>query len=221
MKKLYKNYISKTEKLIAEKTKAISNALKNARNINTAVAKKYDEEKKIFNELIKTLADGGLSDFFREFQLALDLDKNVTEEMAFEGLLQNDGDIDLKIGILADFSATKKILQYIEDQREVEIKMAKSEIEKLHWGGSEQTEFVQLIYSMIESGYITDKDKIGKYKIVQRFARFFNFPLNKNWEDNLSSSIHDRNNDYVPEIFRRLKSGWTIYRDYRLSINKK
>jgi hypothetical protein len=99
--------------------------------------------------------------------------------------------------------------------------MAKSEIEKLHWGGSEQTEFVQLIYSMIESGYITDKDKIGKYKIVQRFARFFNFPLNKNWEDNLSSSIHDRNNDYVPEIFRRLKSGWTIYRDYRLSINKK
>jgi hypothetical protein len=74
---------------------------------------------------------------------------------------------------------------------------------------------------MIESGYITDKDKIGKYKIVQRFARFFNFPLNKNWEYNLSSSIHDRNNDYVPEIFRRLKSGWTIYRDYRLSINKK
>jgi len=219
MKNLYKNYISKTEILIAEKTKAISNALKNARNINTAVATKYDEERKIFNKLIKTLAAVGLSDFFREFQIALDLDKNTTEKIAFEGLLLNHEDIDLKIGILAEFSATNQIMQYIEDQREIEIE--NSENEKLHWGGSEQTEFVQLIYSMIESGLITDKDKIGKYKIVQRFARFFNFPLNKNWKDDLSSSVNDRNNDYEPEIFKRLMSGWTIYRDSRLEINKK
>ena len=220
MKNPYKNYISKKEKLIAEKTKAISNALKNARNINTAVATKYDEERKIFNELIKTLAAVGLSDFFREFQIALDLDKNTTEKIAFEGLLLNHEDIDLKIGILAEFSATNQIMQYIEDQREIE-NSENSENEKLHWGGSEQTEFVQLIYSMIESGLITDKDKIGKYKIVQRFARFFNFRLNKNWEDNLSSSVNDRNNAYEPEIFKRLKSGWTNYRDSRLEINKK
>jgi hypothetical protein len=219
MKNLYKNYISKTEILIAEKTKAISNALKNARNINTAVAKKYDEEKKIFNELMKTLADSGLSDFFREFQIALDLDKNITEEMAFEGLLQNDGDIDLKIGILADFSATKKILQYIEDQREIEIENLENE--KLHWGGNKQTEFAQLIYALFESGYIVDNDNIGKIKIVERMSKFLNFPLTKTWRDDVSSSIHDRNNDYEPEIFKIIQSGWATYRDCRLETKRK
>lgn len=219
MKNIYNNYISKTEKLIAEKTKAINKTFKNARNINTAVAKLYDEERVVFNELQNKIEDIGLSSFFRDIEIALDLDKKTTEKMAFDERMFNDADTDLKIEILAQFSATKRIIQFIDDQREVEIE--KSEIEKLHWGGIEQTEFVQLIYSMIESGFITDKDKIGKYKIVQRFARFFNFPLNKNWEDNLSSSVNDRNNSYEPEIFNRLKTGWTNYRDSRLEINKK
>lgn len=215
MKNLYKNYISKTEILIAEKNKAISNAFKNARDINTAVATKYEEERKIFNELIKTLAAVGLSDFFREFQIALDLDKNTTEKIVFEGLLLKHEDIDLKIGILAEFSATNQIMQYIEDQREIESE--DSESENLHWGGNEQTEFIQLIYALIESGYIVDKERIGKNKIVARLSRFFNFSLNKNWPDALSSSIHDRNNDYKPEIFRKLDEAWERYRDLRLS----
>jgi hypothetical protein len=50
MKNIYNNYISKTEKLIAEKTKAINKTLQNASNINTAVAKLYDEERVIFYE---------------------------------------------------------------------------------------------------------------------------------------------------------------------------
>ena len=77
----------------------------------------------------------------------------------------------------------------------------------------------------IYNNYISKTEKLIAEKtkaiIVQRFARFFNFPLNKNWEDNLSSSVNDRNNSYEPEIFKRLKSGWTNYRDSRLEINKK
>jgi len=219
MKNRYKNYISKREKLISEKTKVINNAIKNARNINTAVAKLYDEEREIFNELIKTLAASGLTDFFRDFQVALDLDKNKTEQIVFDGLLLNHEDIDLKIGLLAEFSATKKIIQYIEDQREIVIE--KLENEKLHWGGNEQTEFAQLIYALFESGYIVDNDKIGKIKIVERMSKFFNFPLTKNWRDDVSSSIHDRNNDYEPDIFKIIQSGWATYRDYRLEAKRK
>lgn len=50
MKNPYKNYISEKEKLIAEKTTAIDKILKNARNINTAVAQLYDDERIEFNE---------------------------------------------------------------------------------------------------------------------------------------------------------------------------
>jgi hypothetical protein len=96
---------------------------------------------------------------------------------------------------------------------------SKEELKTLNWGGIEQTEFIQLIYSLIESGLINDKDKIGKYKIVDRFAKFFNFELHKNWPDILSSSIHDRNNEYSPNIFNQLKMAWENYRDSRL--NKK
>jgi hypothetical protein len=219
MKNIYKNYISKKEKLIAEKTKAINKTIKNARNINVAVAKLFDDERNSFNKLVKSLANAGLSDFFREFQNTLDLNKNITEEIAFEGQLLNDGDIDLKIGILAEFSATKEILKYIEDQREIEIENLANE--KLHWGGNQQTEFAQLIYALFESGYIVDKDKVGKIKIVERMSTFLNFPLTKNWRDDLSSSIHDRNSDYVPDIFKNIQSGWDTYRDKRLETKRK
>jgi hypothetical protein len=184
MKNLYENYISQTEILIAEKMKAISISLKNARNINTAVAKLYDEERDIFNELQNKIANIGLSSFFRDIEVALDLDKNKTEKIAFDERLIKDADADLKIEILTQLSATKKIMDYIGMQRKVEIE--KSEMKKLHWGGTEQTEIIQFIYSMIASGYISDNDGIGKYEIVQRFTRFFNFPLNENWKDNFA-----------------------------------
>ena len=219
MKNRYEYYISKSEKLITEKTKVIDNAIKNARNINTAVAKLYDEESGIFNELIKTLAAYGLTDFFRDLEIALDLDKNTTEQKVFDGLLLNHEDLNLKIELLAEFSATKKIIQYIEDQREREIENLENE--KLHWGGNEQTEFAQLIYALLESGYIVDNDKIGKIKIVERMSNFLNFPLTKNWRDDVSSSIHDRNNDYEPDIFKIIQSGWATYRDYRLETKRK
>jgi lipid II:glycine glycyltransferase (peptidoglycan interpeptide bridge formation enzyme) len=79
MKNIYKNYILRKEKLIAEKTKAINKTIKNARNINVAVAKLIDDERNTFNELVKSLANADLSDFFREFQSTLDLNKNITE----------------------------------------------------------------------------------------------------------------------------------------------
>ena len=219
MKNPYEYFISKSEKLITEKTMVIDNAIKNARNINTAVAKLYDEERGLFNELIKTLAGSGLTDFFRDLEIALDLDKNTTEKIVFDGLLLNHEDINLKIELLAEFSATKKIIQYIEDLRVRELENLENE--KLHWGGNEQTEFAQLIYALFESGYIVDNDKIGKIKIVERMSKFLNFPLTKNWRDDVSSSIHDRNNDYEPDIFKTIQSGWATYRDNRLETKRK
>ena len=50
---------------------------------------------------------------------------------------------------------------------------------------------------------------------------FFNFPLTKNWRDNLSSSINNTKNDYEPDIFKNIQSGWDTYRDKRLETNRK
>ncbi len=108
MKNSYNYYSSKKEKLITKKKQDLSKIFNNARNINTAVAESYDKERNIFNELIKTLTAVGLGNFFRDFQIALDLDKNITEKIAFERLLFEHEDIEEKVGILAEFYASKK-----------------------------------------------------------------------------------------------------------------
>lgn len=128
-------------------------------------------------------------------------------------------DVETKVGILAKFSASKEILIYIEGHREIESE--NPTIEKLHWGGKEQTEFTQFIYALLESGFIVDIDKIGKIKIVERMSKFLDFPLTKSWRDDLSSSIHDRNTDYEPKIFKTIQAGWETYRDSRLEAKRR
>ncbi len=203
MKNLYKNYISKKEILIAEKTKAISNALKNARDINTAVAKKYDEERKKFNALIKSLAAVGLSDFFREFQIALNLDKNTTEKIVFEGLLLNHEDIDLKIGILAEFSATNQIMQYIEDHREIETEKSEKKIMTPIWNGNNKTEFMQLLEGLYRLDRIKPRPNQGKWELFREIADYFGVELSRNDISNLGKGNDSK---YAPKILHDLKT---------------
>lgn len=88
----------------------------------------------------------------------------------------------------------------------------------IYWKGENETEFVQFIYALHGAGYIEHDSKQIK-NLVEDFAYFLNFPLGKNWQVNLSTSIHKRNSDYAPLIFNKLDKA---YKDFRVKkINKK
>jgi hypothetical protein len=217
MKNPYDSYLKNVESKFEFNKQNIKTALEKARNKNTTISIFIDQYRVQFTDSQKELYVLGIGDFFQLLQQALDIDKNRTEEDAFNQLCFPIHKAGNKLDHLVNYQVSKQIIQFLEEMRENEC--SKEELKTLNWGGIEQTEFIQLIYSLIESGLINDKDKIGKYKIVDRFAKFFNFELHKNWPDILSSSIHDRNNEYSPNIFNQLKMAWENYRDSRL--NKK
>lgn len=220
MKNLYQEYTAIKETIILNKSSEIDNLITKAKSPYAILSKKKEAELKEFYQIQSELTTLSLHRFFIEVEDLQNSDSAITEKMAF---LQCLGDLNADqqkiITLLGRYSASKEIILIIEAKWKDDEQV--SQIKKIHWGGSEQTEFVQLIYSMIESGYIIDKDRIGKYETVKRFADFFNFKLNKNWKDDLSSSIHDRNTDYKPEIFKKLMTGWIIYRDNRLDNKKR
>jgi hypothetical protein len=81
---------------------------------------------------------------------------------------------------------------------------------KVRWIGTNETEFVQLIYGLFQANLITNQgNKITK--LVPEFAELLNFSLWKNWQSNHSKSVRERNNDYVPPIFAEIKTAYTKY----------
>jgi len=80
----------------------------------------------------------------------------------------------------------------------------------IKWIGQNKTEFVQLIYSLYHAELITNETK-EITKLVVDIANFFNIDLGNNWQSNLSKSKNDRNNDYIPQIFDRIKNAFIKY----------
>jgi hypothetical protein len=63
---------------------------------------------------------------------------------------------------------------------------------------------------MYKDGYLNNgKGEITH--IVPEFAKFLGVELGKNWQDNLSKSIHRRNFDYQPIIFNKIRNGYIFY----------
>lgn len=80
----------------------------------------------------------------------------------------------------------------------------------LSWIGTNETEFIQLIYALKEAGLI--KHTTGQTeKLVDSMAMLFNFELGKNWKSNLAKSINSSNSDYEPKIFDKLKKAYNAY----------
>jgi hypothetical protein len=208
MKNIYEYYISQIEKLITPKQQELSENFNNARNINTAVAESYEKERNIFNKLVKNLTAEGLGNFFRDFQIALDLDKNITEKAAFEKLLFEHEDIEVKVGILAEFYASKKIMEFIEDHRKIkdhEIEQGKSEKKILPpiWNGNNKTEFMQLFEGLYRLDKIKPRPNQGKWDLIREIADYFGVELSKNDISNLGKG---NNSKYVPKILHDLKT---------------
>lgn len=98
-------------------------------------------------------------------------------------------------------------------------------INKLHypiqWTGSRdnKNDFVQLIYGLHQAGYL-NKGSGEITKIVETLADVLKVGLGKNWQSNLSSSIHKSKNDYEPPVFDKIKRAYVRYTDDLVTAKK-
>jgi hypothetical protein len=124
---------------------------------------------------------------------------------------------------LSELQALNDFFKYIR-AKDLESKDEANEInhhkKSLVWKSKTELEFVQLIYSLHEAGYLNhEKNEITT--LVTEVASLFNFELSKYWQSNLSDNINNRNSDYQPEIFDKLKLSFNEYRERQIEKNKK
>ncbi len=81
---------------------------------------------------------------------------------------------------------------------------------EIYWKGTNETEFVQLIYMLFHSNLLKN-EKTEITKLVNQVAEVFNYKLGKHWQSNLSSSKEKRKRDYKPEIIEKLSQAWKSY----------
>lgn len=82
-----------------------------------------------------------------------------------------------------------------------------------------KNDFVQLIYGLHKAGYL-NKGKGEITKIVESLADTFQVDLGKNWQSNLSSSIHKSKRDYEPPIFNKAKQAYLYYAEDLVTAKK-
>lgn len=160
-----------------------------------------------------------------EIEELMDDDSSVTHEQALLQVLKAVSEEEIpdeirKIATLEAYNDFGKFLGdyyhenfHAEDDDEREEKKLRS---KIYWKGENETEFVQLVYALYEAKLITnDEDKITF--LVRQLAEVFQVDLGKNWQSNLTKSLSERNYDYEPKIFAKLREGFKSYVDRRLN----
>lgn len=88
---------------------------------------------------------------------------------------------------------------------------------EIKWTRDNQTEFILLIYSLIEKG-VLESATLNKEQIVESIGRFLNFEI-KSTAVKANQGIN-RNNDYVPDIFNVIKEGFELLKNRLLNRNK-
>lgn len=163
--------------------------------------------------------------FFLDLEETLLEDKHKNIELEFEkkfNLIEGDKVLILKK--LTELQAYLEVIQTIRAQgKDVESASELSEGEEvintpIHWKGKE-LEFVQLVYSLFEAGYLkNDKEEITN--LVKQIAKAFNYRLSESWQSNLSDCVLNRNSDYEPKIFGKLIESFNAYRKERIENHK-
>lgn len=175
----------------------------------------FNTHKKIQNQL------GIQCRFFIDINEELELDKMKTFETEFNQKFKSTKEKNKKsfLDTLSNQFAINKIIEYlrgIENETKPHITHKKLNI---IWEGKE-LEFVQLFYALKEAGYLkNDKNEITT--LIKDVAVAFNFNLGVYWQSNLSDNINNRNTDYQPKIFDKLKQGYNDYRERQIDKNKK
>lgn len=133
------------------------------------------------------------------------------EEKALKKLALNERKLFKVVIRNTAFKAIKKKLPTMFEDVASKTATSKNSM-KMKWTGSEinKTEFVQLIYGLHEAGLI-DNGKGEITKITEALAETFGLDLGKNWQSNLSASIHKANMEYQPPIFDKIKDAYLKY----------
>lgn len=203
MKKKYETFNS----IKSNEIKKLENDLKE--KVDKALKKQYAKESYLENlNLVyaKMQRDFySLSRFLIELEqnLELGLDLNQSKK-EFEKLNSKE------IVNLAHLSAIRDFLHDIYKTKGVKEK-TNNKKSTIVWKGKNQTEFVQLIYSLFHSQTLTIEGN-EKTKLVEEIAIYFNIKLSEHWQSNLSKAVNKRNNDYEPQIFNTIKTGYSNFK---------
>lgn len=187
--------------------KRLENDLKE--KVDKAVKKQYAKESYLENlnlNYAKMQRDFySLSRFLIELEqnqeLGLDLNQTRKE---FEKLNSKE------IVNLAHLSGIRDFLHDIYKTKNVKEK-TNNKKSTIVWKGKNQTEFVQLIYSLFHSQTLTIEGN-EKTKLVEEIAIYFNIKLSEHWQSNLSKAVNKRNNDYEPQIIETIKLGYNNFK---------
>ena len=165
------------------------------------------------------------SRFIVEIREEMDDDKDKKFDVLFNHKFASilDGDKDMLLNKLSELEALNKLLIHVvtEDQKyrsSVNIEKRKP-VTNIKWTSENITEFTQLVYGLYHSGHLTNSEN-EITKLVEDVATVFNLNLTKNWQGNLSKSIHKSDNDYEPKIFKAIESAFKKYMDTQLNKPK-
>jgi hypothetical protein len=132
------------------------------------------------------------------------------EEKALKELALNDRKLmKFLVRHIAYLDIQKRLPELLAEQGSPESNQI---IPVVKWTASKdnKNEFVQLIYSLHQAGYINGgKGEITK--ITETLAGVFGISLGNNWQSNHSASIHKAKRDYQPPIFRKIQEAYQTY----------
>jgi len=216
MNKHYITYLTEVEALGKKFQTDLDSRLMKARDQKRALSICHGDFNGQYHESRSLIREAGYDDgFFKTTSDLLTMDAGMSESDAFVKAHENyevglSAENAKKLALnraLADFIERIKQMEKLANEQD-ESALAPSPKKNTYWIGTEETEFIQLIYALVEAKRLPDT---GKTKMVKDIADFFGLTLSGDWQSNLSKSIHERNSDYVPAIFVELPKAWARY----------
>jgi hypothetical protein len=226
MNKHYITYLKEVEALGKKFQTDLDSRLMKARDQKRALSICHGDFNGQYHESRSLIREAGYDDgFFKTTSDLLTMDAGMSESDAFVKAHE-----DYKVGLSEEntkkLALNRALTEFVERIKQME-KLANEQDENAlapstrkntYWIGAEETEFVQLIYALVEAKRLPEK---GKTKMVEEIAAFFGLTLSGDWQSNLSKSIHERNSDYEPAIFDELSEAWERYAGRREDKKKK
>jgi hypothetical protein len=222
MKTNYQLFVDIKKKNLDKIKTDYANKLFKARNKEKANYQFYDD---LFrNKYTETQNElGEYSRFFISIRDEISLDETKSFELVFNVKAKEIPTRKRKniIKLLSELDAMDDFFEFWNHQNENNKEEYNIKLnEKIIWKGTNETEFVQLIYMLYHSMLLTnEKDEIGL--LVNQMAAVFNLQIRENWQSNLSASVNKRKQGYKPEIISKLNKAWESYVEKKIMNKRK